>query len=777
MSKGCKIRVRGLVQGVGFRPTVWRLAHQNQITGNVLNDGEGVLIETWGSDRQLEKFIADLKAECPPLARIDSVEQSLLEGKPAKQFEIVQSRQSETLTGIVADAATCSACIDDSQDPKNRRYRYAFTNCTHCGPRLTIIDGIPYDRAKTSMASFKLCDHCQREYEDPADRRFHAQPNACPVCGPKVWMQPDPEISEAADTIDAAAKLLQQGKILAIKGLGGFHLACDATNHNVVSLLRNRKHRYKKPFALMARDLDIIRNYCNINPEETSLLQSVEAPIVLLERNSSTEISDEVAPELKNLGFMLPYTPLHHLLLQDLSFPIVMTSGNVSDIPQCTDNDQAQHQLSDIADFFLLNDRDIRNRVDDSVARVVADKVRVLRRARGYAPATITLPPGFNKKIEVLAFGAELKNTFCMVKNGQAILSQHMGDLENAETLFDYKKNLHLYQLMFDHKPSLLVVDKHPEYLSTKVGYEMAQTNAVALKEVQHHHAHVTACLAENNWPLDGGKVLGVVLDGLGLGNDGTIWGCEFLHADYYEADRLGSLSTISLLGGTQAMLEPWRNTFSHLVSIMNWEELESNYQHLELVSFLKQKPVHNLLQMLDKGINSPLASSAGRLFDAIAGALGICRDKQFYEGQAAIELEALVTRALITEYENNPYSFTIDINTENKIPRLNPEKMWLELLDDLSRDIPSTVIAVKFHLGLAKGIAAMISTICDHSEHADINTIALSGGVFQNRILFEQVSQILQNEHYQVLTHSTIPANDGGIPLGQAVIALAQQG
>ncbi|MCP4414944.1 MAG: carbamoyltransferase HypF, partial [Gammaproteobacteria bacterium] len=559
---------------------------------------------------------------------------------------------------------------------KNRRYRYAFTNCTHCGPRLTIIDGIPYDRAKTSMASFKLCDHCQREYEDPADRRFHAQPNACPVCGPKVWLQPDPEISEAADTIDAAAKLLQQGKILAIKGLGGFHLACDATNHNVVSLLRNRKHRYKKPFALMARDLDIIRNYCNINPEETSLLQSVEAPIVLLERNSSTEISDEVAPELNNLGFMLPYTPLHHLLMQDLSFPIVMTSGNVSDIPQCTDNDQAQHQLSDIADFFLLNDRDIRNRVDDSVARVVTDKVRLLRRARGYAPATITLPPGFNKKIEVLAFGAELKNTFCMVKNGQAILSQHMGDLENAETLFDYKKNLHLYQLMFDHKPSLLVVDKHPEYLSTKVGYEMAQTNAVTLKEVQHHHAHVTACLAENNWPLDGGKVLGVVLDGLGLGNDGTIWGCEFLHADYYEADRLGSLSTISLLGGTQAMLEPWRNTFSHLVSIMNWEELERNYQHLELVSFLKQKPVHNLLQMLDKGINSPLASSAGRLFDAVAGALGICRDKQFYEGQAAIELEALVTRALITEYENNPYSFTIDINTENKIPRLNPEKM-----------------------------------------------------------------------------------------------------
>jgi len=775
MSKGCKIRVRGLVQGVGFRPTVWRLAHQNQITGNVLNDGEGVLVEAWGDNLQLGKFIADLKAECPPLARIDSIEQSPLEGTAAKQFEIVQSRQSETQTGIVADAATCSSCINDTQDPKNRRYRYPFTNCTHCGPRLTIINGIPYDRAKTSMASFKLCDHCQKEYEDPADRRFHAQPNACPVCGPKVWLAPDSEISGAADTIDAAAKLLQQGKILAIKGLGGFHLACDATNHNAVSLLRKRKHRYKKPFALMARDLDIIRNYCNINSEEIRLLQSVEAPIVLLESTSSSEISCEVAPELKNLGFMLPYTPLHHLLMQNLNFPVVMTSGNMSDIPQCTDNKQAENQLSDIADFYLLNDRDIRNRVDDSVARVVADKVRILRRARGYAPATISLPPGFNKKTEVLAFGAELKNTFCMVKNGQAILSQHMGDLENTETLFDYKKNLQLYQLMFDHKPSVLAVDKHPEYLSTKVGHEMAKTSELALLEVQHHHAHVTACLAENNWPLDGGKVLGVVLDGLGLGNDGTIWGGEFLLADYYEADRLGSLSTISLLGGTQAMLEPWRNTFSHLISIMDWVDLENKFQHLELISYLKQKPVQNLIQMRNKGLNSPLASSTGRLFDAVAGAIGICRDKQFYEGQAAIELEGLVTKALITETMDNPYTFTVDKHAEQAIPRLNPEKMWLELLDDLGTGVPKAVISSKFHLGLAKGIVAMVDYICIQSERSEIKTIALSGGVFQNRVLFEQVSKVLLKKHYQVLTHANIPANDGGIALGQAVIALAQ--
>jgi len=775
MIAGSSIRVRGLVQGVGFRPTVWRLAHQQQLTGHVLNDGEGVLIEAWGSQSQVDDFITELERECPPLARIDSIEQSILEGKPATEFCIVKSKHSETQTGIVADAATCPACVDDCFDPQNRRYRYPFTNCTHCGPRLSIIDGIPYDRAKTSMADFPLCPSCLTEYEAPSDRRFHAQPNACPDCGPEVWLEPDPKVNDAQDVIEAAAQLIQQGKILAIKGLGGFHLACDATNHAAVNLLRDRKHRYAKPFALMGRDLEVIKHYCNINLRESALLQSAEAPIVLLEKKPDTNISKAVAPQLGVLGFMLPYTPLHHLLMQKLDIPVLMTSGNTSDVPQCVDNHDAILKLNNIADYLLLHNRDIKNRVDDSVARVVNNEVRLLRRARGYAPATLRLPQGFGNSTEVLALGAELKNTFCMVKNGQAILSQHMGDLENVETFLDYKKNLALYQLLFDHKPDVIAVDMHPEYLSTKAGQEMAGKEELPLIEVQHHHAHIAACLAENNWPLNGKQVLGVVLDGLGLSNEGEIWGGEFLLADYGNFKRLGSLSPVALAGGTQAMLEPWRNTLCHLLRIMKWEELQKNYPDLQLVAFLKQKPVKNILQMLSKGLNSPLASSTGRLFDAVAAAVGICPEEQFYEGQAAMELEDLVSGQLISEQSGSAYCFKIVQGSDEKLPLLVPDNMWLQLLDDLVNEIPTEVIATRFHVGFARGIVTMVNQLCHAEDVRNIDTVVLSGGVFQNRVLYKQVAEDLLNKGYKILQHSLIPANDGGIALGQATIALAQ--
>jgi len=771
---GSQIRVRGLVQGVGFRPTVWRLAHHHQLSGDVLNDGEGVLVKVWGTRSQIDAFVIDLKDQCPPLARIDSIIQSVLNGDPATEFNIVKSKHSKTQTGIVADAATCPACVEDCFNPDNRRYRYPFTNCTHCGPRLTIIDGIPYDRVKTSMAGFTLCPECLKEYQDPADRRFHAQPNACPGCGPKVWLEPNPDISHASDVIDAAAELIQQGKILAIKGLGGFHLACDATNSATVNLLRERKRRYAKPFALMARDLNVIRKYCKINNQEIKLIQSKEAPIVLLQIKNELQISQDVAPKLNIIGFMLPYTPLHHLLMQDLDFPIVMTSGNISDVPQCIDNNDAITKLLTIADHLLLNDREIKNRVDDSVARVTNNKSRLLRRARGYAPATLTLPQGFEGNIEVLAFGAELKNTFCMIKNGQAILSQHMGDLENTETFIDYKKNLQLYQLLFDHKPQILAVDKHPDYLSTKSGKELAINTGLPLTEVQHHHAHIAACLAENNWPLNGGKVLGVVLDGLGLSNECNIWGGEFLLADYIGFERLGSLVPVALAGGSQAMREPWRNTLTHLLRIMKWDELVNNYANLDLVSFLKQKSVKNILQMLNKGLNSPLASSSGRLFDAVAAAVGICQERQLFEGQAAMELESLVTESLILEQLDSAYSFEITQTLDNNLPRLEPQEMWLGLLDDLQKKTPKAVIATRFHLGLAKGIVSMVNLICKKTT-VNINGIVLSGGVFQNQILLLQVSNDLRAQNYNVLEHSAIPANDGGIALGQATIALAK--
>ncbi len=772
MTVGLKIRVRGLVQGVGFRPTVWRLAQQQHLAGNVFNDGKGVLIEAWGNQSQLDTFIADLQHECPPLARIDSIESSKLDGVPDKTFNIAQSKHSVAQTGIVADAATCSACIDDCLDPDNRRYRYPFTNCTHCGPRLTIIDGIPYDRGKTSMASFPLCSKCQREYEDPADRRFHAQPNACPVCGPRVWLEPRQGINKAKDTIDAAAMLLKQGKILAIKGLGGFHLACDASNHQAVSLLRERKQRYAKPFALMAKDLDVIRKFSYINDKEIELLHSREAAIVLLDSKADSSLSPAVAPKLKVLGFMLPYTPLHHLLMQDLDFPLVMTSGNLSELPQCIDNQEATTNLTAIADHFLLNDRDIRNRVDDSVVRIIRGKPRLIRRARGYAPATLSLPPGFDNKTEILAFGAELKNIFCMVRNGQAILSQHMGDLENVETFRDYKKNIQLYQLLFAHNPQVVAIDKHPEYLSSKAGKEMANNADLSLTEIQHHHAHIAACLAENNWALNGDKVLGIVFDGLGLGDDGSIWGGEFLLADYRSFERLGSLTPVALAGGSQAMREPWRNTLCHLLRIMSWESLKENYSQLDLLSFLKTKPVNIIQQMLTKGLNSPLATSSGRLFDAVAAALGICTDKQYYEGQAAMELESLVTEALVCRYSTSAYQFEININGE--LPLLDPKKMWQQLLDDLVNDISAAVIATRFHLGLSNAIVLMVKYIKGQKENR-FNSIVLSGGVFQNQVLLQQVSNDLEDGGFNLLLHSTLPANDGGIALGQALIALAQ--
>ena len=776
---GKRIRVRGVVQGVGFRPTVWHLAGQYELTGLVLNDGEGVLIDVWGTASRLDEFVTALHQDSPPLARIDSIEQQPLDTPAATGFLIVESQHSGSHTGIVADAASCQPCISESLDTDNRRYRYPFTNCTHCGPRLTIIDGIPYDRASTSMAEFILCSHCKTEYDNPADRRFHAQPNACPVCGPKVWLHPAIENSNAIDDLDECCSLLKQGHILAIKGLGGFHLACDATNIEAVDELRARKHRYAKPFALMARDIEVIRQYCEVDDIEADLLLSSEAPIVLLDvkpdGSSSSGIASAVAPGLAALGFMLPYTPLHHLILRSIDFPLVMTSGNQSDVPQCIDNNNAIEKLDTIADYWLLHDRDIRNRVDDSVTRVVLGEKRLMRRARGYAPASLPLPPGFEQSPDVLALGGELKNTFCMVKDGRVILSQHMGDLENTSTYIDYKKNLELYKLLFDHQPTALVIDAHPEYLSNKLGHQQAETKGLPLLKVQHHHAHIAACLAENAWPLDAGKVLGIALDGLGFGDDGSIWGGEFLHADYLDSRRLASLKPVALLGGSQAMREPWRNTYAHLVAAMDWQELSIKYAGLELLSFLNRKPLTTLNTMLEKQLNCPFASSAGRLFDAVAGAIGICRDKVFYEGQAAIEMEALLSDKLLKEQENKAYPFVIKPTLSHELPVLEPTLMWSSLLDDLQLNVPADKMATRFHLGLADGISKMVNNLCKKRELDKIDTVVLSGGVFQNRVLFERVHQRLVTEGYRVLSHSRVPANDGGIALGQAVVALAR--
>jgi hydrogenase maturation protein HypF len=781
------IRISGTVQGVGFRPTVYRLAKQYGLRGEVLNDGQGVLIRAIGTRTALEELIHQLQTECPPLARIVAIARSpLTEALSFDDFQIVESVSTSVTTDIPPDAATCPACVADTLDPFSCWYRYPFTNCTHCGPRLSIIQTIPYDRQHTSMAAFPMCDECAQAYQNVGDRRFHAQPVACHKCGPRAWLERADgraivaDMFSMMDDVDAACTLLQRGEIVAIKGIGGIHLACDATNETAVQTLRQRKHRYDKPFALMARDLTIIEQYCHINPVERKLLQSPAAPIVVLRQRAEAErhkversLAASLAPGLSTLGFMLPYTPLHHLMLRRMNRPIVLTSGNLSDEPQCIDNEEARGKLGAIADFLLLHNRDIVNRVDDSVVRVVDGQPQVLRRARGYAPAPIPLPTGFEQAPDLLAMGSELKNTFCLVNRGRAILSQHLGDLENATALAAYQDTLALYLDLFQHSPQAIAVDQHPDYLSTKLGRTLAEAKSLPLYPIQHHHAHIAACLVEHNIPLHHPPVLGIALDGLGFGDDGTLWGGEFLLADYRQFQRLARLQPTAMLGGSQATYQPWRNTYAQLRAAFNWEELQTTYGDLEIIQFLEKQPRSLLDQMLQKGIQAPLASSAGRLFDAIAAAIGLSREKVSYEGQAAIQLEALIQPEDLAAAQDSPYAFDLQSSQLNDraILELGTQSLWPALLQDLQRSTSPGLISARFHLGLAGAIAQVVQQL--RQTHKFTHVI-LTGGVFQNEILTHTVQQQLTMMNFIVLTHHLVPPNDGGLSLGQGAIAAA---
>ncbi len=792
-----QIRVRGTVQGVGFRPTVFKLATQFGITGRVFNDGEGVLIEAWASESQLAKFLQSISTQSPPLAKIEAIEHTVIEHTVIEQtgelsenlcripnaFVIVSSAKGQSATNISADAAVCSDCLDDVCDPLNRRFRYPFTNCTHCGPRFSIVRAIPYDRACTSMDAFAMCDDCQREYDDPSDRRFHAQPNACHACGPKVWLeatctQLSADVTMHDDPIELAARLIEQGAIVAIKGIGGFHLACDATNENAVARMRQRKQRYEKPFALMAKNIAMVENYCIVNTIEAKTITNSSAPIVVLgkQKQNCAEIAPSVAPGQKTLGFMLPYTPLHHLLFEHLSDPIVLTSGNRTEEPQCIDNDSARKSLAQIADYLLMHDRKIVNRLDDSVAQVNSDRTTYWRRGRGMAPNPIPLPQGFEKAPELLAMGSELKNSFCLIKNGKAIVSQHLGDLEEANTFADYKHNLALYKDLYQHEARHIAVDLHPEYLASKLGRCLAVEQALPLVEIQHHHAHIASCLADNNYPYDAGPVLGIALDGLGFGNDNTFWGGEFMVADYHSFERRGSFKPVALLGGNLAMKEPWRNTYAHLMSCWDWPTVKDKYANLELTKFFETKPLATLNQMLASKFNSPMASSCGRLFDAVAAALNICRHQASYEGQAAIELEALVDEELLKKLDDTEV-YAFDINNQNNGAGLyiDPKPVWQAILDDLLRGTNKEIIAARFHQALANSLVAMAKKL-SRREEKRLTTIALSGGVFQNKILEKLVQIALEAEGFTVLIHRQVPANDGGLALGQAIICAALQ-
>lgn len=777
-----EVRVRGRVQGVGFRPSVWRIAHELKLVGEVLNDCEGVLVRVGGKPDAVEDFLARVESEPPPLARIDEIETHAFDGALPTLFRIAESLPGDAHTQVAPDAAICPACAEEILNPYEHRFRYPFTNCTHCGPRLTIVRGIPYDRANTTMSPFAMCGACEGEYCNPADRRFHAEAIACHACGPKATLvrfdgaATSFDQHSMLDCVDAVGGLIAKGEIVAIKGLGGFHLACDATNAAAVARLRRLKRRDAKPFALMARNLDVIRRYCTLGPDEERALVSPAAPIVLLSADKAERLPDEIAPGLSTLGFMLPTTPLHLLILARRERPVVMTSGNQSEEPQVIDDGAARARLGAIATYSLTHDREIANRVDDSVARVMAGRLRVLRRARGFAPAPIALPPGFEAAPELLSMGGELKATFCLVKNGEAILSQHQGDLENVETFDDYRKNLALYSELFHHAPRALVADRHPEYLSAKLARKWAEERSLPLIEVQHHHAHVAACLVDNAIPLDAPPALGVVLDGLGWGDDGTVWGGEFLLADYRGFERLGAFKPVPMLGGAQAAREPWRNLYAHLMAEMGWAEFSMNFAELEVCGDLSRRPRATLDAMVRSGVNSPKASSCGRLFDAVAAALNICRERQAYEGEAGARLEAIVDLAAMDrDDEESFYPFTIPDLPGAGLPYVEPLAMWRALLGDLIVKTPAPLMAARFHKGLARIIVAMTKKLAHGNEGgARFDTVALSGGCFQNRVLFEEVVRRLEQEHFTVLSHAQVPANDGGLALGQAAIGAA---
>lgn len=774
MDAGAKLRVRGLVQGVGFRPAVWRLAREHNLAGDVRNDGEGVLIRLWGPSAQLADFPRRLRECSPPLARIDSVELSPLDlPPPYAEFRILASGEGAVHTGVVPDAATCHACFEEIFDPRDRRYRYPFTNCTHCGPRFSIVRGVPYDRANTSMAAFAMCAACRSEYDDPADRRFHAQANACPECGPCAWLEDaaggriQPVSLGTPDAVAAASVLLARGNIVAIKGVGGFHLACDASDESAVAELRRRKRRIAKPFALMARDVDVVRRYCRVRAEDEALLRSTAAPITLMAEKPFGGLAAGIAPGQYALGFMLPYSPLHHLLLADWERPLVMTSGNVSDEPQCMTNEEARERLAGIADHFLMHDRDIINRVDDSVARVLAGAPRLLRRARGYAPTALPAPEGLHCAPPILALGGDLKNAVCLLDEGMATLSQHLGDLADARTDRVHAGTLELYRGIYRHEPQVIAVDMHPDYRCAAAGRKRATRDGLTLVEVQHHHAHLAACLAENAWPADAGPVLGVALDGVGYGPDRTLWGGEFLAADYHGFRRLGHLDVTPLPGGDQASRQPWRNAYAQLATHLGWERVLADHGDLESVRWLRTRPLDAIAAMVARGINSPPSSSCGRLFDAVAALLGICRERSEYEGQAAVELETAARQTPGAE------SYPLEWEERGEMSVLTTTALWLALLEDLRAGRAASLCAARFHAGLA---SALVEGVRRLAPRVPADTVALSGGVFQNLTLFERVHAELRRGGWRVLTHRVLPCNDGCIALGQAAVAAAHQ-
>ena len=761
--KGFEIFIRGTVQGVGFRPFIYNLACRLNLSGTVANTGDGVVIHVACSADRLDLFLESIKNEAPPLSRITSISSEPSDFEIEENvFSIVKSSgTSSSDASVPPDIATCNDCLGEMFDKNDPRYNYPFINCTNCGPRFTIIEKIPYDRPCTSMKVFPMCEACKSDYEDPANRRFHAQPNACGKCGPEIsWHDSSGKLLSKDNTLKFAAEALATDKIIGIRGLGGFHLSCSGFSNKAVATLRARKARPDKPLAIMVATIDIARKYCEINQLEEKLLNSIEHPVVLLKKKA-TLLADNLAPNLSELGVMIAYTPLHHLLFKQEECPevLVMTSGNLSGLPICTANDDAIDKLGQISDNFLLHNREIITRIDDSVTRVTGGKPLILRRSRGYVPSPIQIE---HKIAPIIGCGGDLKSTFCLGKKNNLYISQHIGDLFNLESYDFFIESIEHLKSVFEIEPEIAVCDMHPDYMSTRYAEELG----LPLYRVQHHHAHATAVMAEHHLS---DPVLAVILDGTGYGTDGTSWGGEILKADFTSFERLGHLSQLKLPGGDIAAKEPWRMGISSLFTLGGNDILRQN-SNLAFNKIEEQKR-NIVLSMLENNFNSPLTSSCGRLFDAISSILGICQTMS-YEGQAAMELEDRARRGLNSSWKNelltgqfNTDPFLLDAG-DGKWEISSPE-LIKSVLDKLKKGHNISEVASHFHFLLIRNICDLLLKL---REQTGLHQVVLSGGCMQNAIILEGLTHMLVKHDLQVFTGENIPINDGGISLGQTI-------
>jgi len=740
LEKRLKIHLTGAVQGVGFRPFVYNLAKKLNLKGYVINDTYGVVIEIQGEEKDINQFLISLHTEKPPLAHIFSQEIEELPLTEFKDFEIRSSKsKGKKEVFILPDISTCKECLKELNNPKNRRYRYPFINCTNCGPRFTIIEKLPYDRPNTTMKKFKMCLDCESEYNNPNNRRFHAQPNACPVCGPYITLYTSDKklVSEKQQALKDTVALLKEGKILAIKGIGGFHLVCDASNDKTIKILRKRKRRGEKPFAVMFKDINQIKEYTQISDFEEAIILSPERPIVVVKAKEGTDLSKEIAPYLDRIGVFLPYSPLHHLLLEDFGKPLVMTSANLSDEPIVKDNEEAFDKLSIFTDYILIHNRDIKNRVDDSVVRIIDKKLSFIRRSRGYAPLPIKLPFKLNKKI--LGVGGHQKNTVAIAFDDKAFLSQHIGDLETVDACKNFEEIIYSLFELYDFKPEVVVSDLHPRYYSTQWAKKFAEENNISLISLQHHYTHALSLMAENQ--IKDEPIFAVCWDGTGYGEDGNLWGGEFLIADYRGYERVSHFNYFKLIGGEKAVKQPRRVALSILFEIFG-----GNLPDIPTVKAFKQKEIELLYKTWQKGLNSPLSSSVGRLFDAVASILDI-RQILSYEGQSGMIMENFYNWS-VKDY----YSFEIDKS-------INWKPIFIELIEDKS-NIPTKI--TKFINTLAHMV------IETYKRYGRGLKLGLTGGVFQNKPLTEKILRLAEKENITVLLHKKVPTNDGGLSLGQ---------